>query len=63
MTNNEIREGIEQIRTSANSLCIISNLSPTTTLKEFQIVLKEHFEKITQFEKEFNESIGEEINA
>ena len=55
MTKDELKEGIEQIKVSANSLYIISNISPTTTLKEFQIVLKEHLEKIIQFEKEFNE--------
>lgn len=55
MTNNEIKEGIEQIKISANSLYIISNISPNTTLQEFQIVLKEHFEKVEQFEKKFNE--------
>lgn len=55
MTNNEIKENIEKIKVSANSLFIISNISPNTTLKEFRIVLKEHLEKIEQFEKEFNE--------
>lgn len=62
MTTNEIKEGIEQIKVSANSLYVISNISPNTTLKEFQIVLKEHLEKIEQFEKEFSKP-GEETNA
>lgn len=54
MTNNEIRNGIEKIRVSANSILVISKISPTVPLKELQKILEEHLEKIEQFEREFN---------